>query len=469
MTYRDMTIEVAEAGRTRAEDRRTIGRFKVRVFASPAGDMTPDQAIPVEYDDGELQQALWQLERRELDRAGLIALGRTLALLLLPPGPAGAEPGVREMLARSLNVIGPDAGLRLRLRLPHQLAAIPWEYVYVDRAGGGDGMDGFLALDPRVAIVRHEALAVPVPSAKAGPIRLVAAFAANPVLPPLNLSQEIANLMAALDAQAGIEKTIIENATLTDIQSAIQLGAAIFHFAGHGGFTRQMSDAPGTYSSAGLLALDDQFVDAEQLLLNLRGHGLRLAVLAGCETGRRDGVSVWSGVAPSLVKAEIPAVVAHQYSIRDDCAIAFSEHFYRALVGGLPVEAAVAAGRIAAYNVDTADRGWGTPVLYLRTGDGQIFAGAADARVRAEARSSAEASVNLRVRQVAAGGEVLGAKVRELLKGKLNVTVGVSGTVYGQVMGAGIDHAGGGSARVEMDIDTVGEGGRVTGIAINSL
>ncbi|MFZ1403319.1 MAG: hypothetical protein WAW03_09555, partial [Anaerolineae bacterium] len=187
MIYHDMTIEVAEATRTRAEDRRMIGRFKVRVFASPAGEMAPDQAVPVEYDDGELQQALRQLDTRELDRAGLIALGRTLALLLLPPGPAGAEVGVRELFAGSLKMLGPDAGLRLRLRLPHQLAAIPWEYLYVDRAGGGDGMDGFLALDPRVAIVRHEALAVPVAATKAGPIRLVAAFSANPDLPPLNL------------------------------------------------------------------------------------------------------------------------------------------------------------------------------------------------------------------------------------------------------------------------------------------
>ena len=83
MTYHDMTIEVAEA--TRTEDRRMRGRFKVCVFQSPAGEMAADQAVPVEYDDGELQRALRQLERRELDRAGLIALGRTLALLLLLP------------------------------------------------------------------------------------------------------------------------------------------------------------------------------------------------------------------------------------------------------------------------------------------------------------------------------------------------------------------------------------------------
>ena len=153
-----MTLELSEFTRTRTEDRRTVGRFKVRVLESPAGEMKPEEAVAVEYDDRELQASLQQLDKRVLDRAGLVALGRTLALLLLPPGKDGAPGDVRGMLASSLMKIGPDAGLRLRLRLPRELAAVPWEYIYVDRAGGGDGMDGFLALDPRVAIVRHEAM-----------------------------------------------------------------------------------------------------------------------------------------------------------------------------------------------------------------------------------------------------------------------------------------------------------------------
>ena len=343
-----------------------------------------------------------------------MALGRDLALLLLPPGKDGVPGDVRGMLATSLAKLGPDAGLRLRLRLPRELAAVPWEYIYVDRAGGGDGMDGFLALDPRVAIVRHEAIAAPVDTlAVTGTIRVVAAFASNPDLAELNLKQEIADLKTALDTQAGIAKTILENATLNDIQSETRKGAAIFHFAGHGGFTRQMSDVPGVYTGTGLLAFDDQFVDAEQLGLNLRGNGIRLAVLAGCETGRRDGVNVWSGVAPVLVKAGIPAVVANQFSIRDNCAIAFSQQFYRALVGGLPIERAVTAGRIAAYNKDKEGRDWGVPVLYHRAGDGQLFAGADDPAVREQARSRRR-FFNVRVKEVAAGGEVLGARIRDL-------------------------------------------------------
>ena len=245
--------------------------------------------------------------------------------------------------------------------------------------------------------------------------------------------------------------------------------ADVFHFDGHGAFERKMSDLPGVYSGVGYLALDDQFVDAEQLGVNLRGNGVRLALLGGCETGRRDGVSVWSGIAPALVKAEIPAVVANQYSIRDKTAIAFSRHFYRALVGGLPIERAVCAGRIAAYNADKNGRDWGVPVLYLRAASGQLFEGAPDTETRQQAAAAAEAIVNVRVNEVAAGGEVTGAKVREMLAGKLDVGVVVSGTVYGKVVGLEIDTLGGGSADVDVKAGAVEAGGSVTGAVIDHL
>ncbi|HEY54082.1 MAG TPA: CHAT domain-containing protein [Caldilineae bacterium] len=466
--YRDMTIEVSDFERV-SEGKKRFGRFKVRVLSSPAGEMKPEEAIPVEYDERQLLETLKKLEKRVLDRAGLIALGRTLALLLLPPGEAGTQADVRDLYVDSLKLIGLDQGLRLRLRLPPALAALPWEFMYVDRVGGGDGMDGFLALDPRVAIIRHEALPIPKPLPLAtGVIKVVAALASGENLPVLNLKQEKDDLEAALSGQPGIDPVILKDATLDDVQTAIP-DADVFHFAGHGAFERKMSDLPGVYSGVGYLALDDQFVDAEQLGVNLRGNGVRLALLGGCETGRRDGVSVWSGIAPALVEAEIPAVVANQYSIRDKTAIAFSRHFYRALVGGLPIERAVCAGRIAAYNADKNGRDWGVPVLYLRAASGQLFEGAPDTETRQQAAAAAEAIVNVRVNEVAAGGEVTGAKVREMLAGKLDVGVVVSGTVYGKVVGLEIDTLGGGSADVDVKAGAVEAGGSVTGAVIDHL
>jgi len=217
------------------------------------------------------------------------------------------------------------------------------------------------------------------------------------------------------------------------------------------------------------LALDDREVHAEQLGINLQGNGVRLAVLGGCETGRRDGISVWSGIAPALVKAGIAAVVANQYSILDKCAIAFSRQFYQALVGGLDIERAVAAGRIAAYNANTDGRDWGVPVLYLRSKDGRLFEGAADKAVRHRARTAAEADVNIRVREVAASGKVLGAEVHEMLSGRLAVMVKVAGAVYGQVVGAEIGQMDSGEMRVDVEVDTAGKDGSVTGLKLDRL
>jgi hypothetical protein len=45
--------------------------------------------------------------------------------------------------------------MRLRLRLANGLTQIPWEYIYVRASAGGDDTTGFLALDPRISIVRH--------------------------------------------------------------------------------------------------------------------------------------------------------------------------------------------------------------------------------------------------------------------------------------------------------------------------
>ncbi|KPV50155.1 hypothetical protein SE17_28610, partial [Kouleothrix aurantiaca] len=126
MRYHDMTIEAASATLERTPDKRRVGGFSVRVLASPAGEMRPEDAATVSYDDKALQLSLQQLETRALDRAGLVALGRTLAGLLLPPKAAGALAGAGDLLAASLLAIGPDDGLRLRLRLPPQLAVLPW-------------------------------------------------------------------------------------------------------------------------------------------------------------------------------------------------------------------------------------------------------------------------------------------------------------------------------------------------------
>ena len=112
----------------------------------------------------------------------------------------------------------------------------------------------------------------------------------------------------------------------------------------------------------------------EKLAPNLVGRNIRLAVFGACQTARRDQYNAWTGVAPALTRAGIPAVVAMQYNIRDASAIAFSRRFYKALAAGETIDAAVTDGRLAIFNRSRLEeRDWGVPVLYLRTPGGALL------------------------------------------------------------------------------------------------
>ena len=471
MKYHDFIIQADHYDKGKDQTEGWVGRFKVWVISSPAGEMTPDQAVPIKYNLGDLQEAVDNLASRQLDHQGLVHLGRFLSILILPPSDSNTAASPRSLFSESYKMVGPDDGLRLRLRLPYELAVFPWEYTYTDRSAGGEGMDGFIALDPHVAFVRHQPLNTPpslVPLK--GDIKVVAAFASppKPGLPGLKLQTEKEYLVKAFSDQAGLKPTYLMNAALQDILDAIP-DAGIFHFAGHGLFDRQQSYKPGEFLGAGSLVLDDQDVEAEQLGINLRSSGVRLAVLGACNAARSESISWWDGVAPALVKADLPAVIAYQFTVKDVCAIAFSRQFYQSLAGGMSVERALCAGRIAAYNADKEGRDWGNPVLYLRAPDGQLFEGAANVVTREEAYRGAEAIITVMAKNVEAGGEVVGTEVGLMLSGKLKTKVEISGTVYGNVLGGDFDQLSGGDVDIDVNVGTVANGGKVVGAHINVL
>ena len=99
---------------------------------------------------------------------------------------------------------------------------------------------------------------------------------------------------------------------------------------------------------------------------------LRLAVLNACEGARSSVDDPFSGVATSLVRREIPAVVAMQLEITDRAAITFASELYAALADGYAVDAALAEARKAIF-ADENEVEWATPVLFMRVPDGRIF------------------------------------------------------------------------------------------------
>lgn len=466
MKYQDFVIEAANSRVAKDPATKQWRReLDVRVLRSQASGDSPSKWITTGCDELPFKRKLDALEDRTLDRDGLFELGKILSLLLMPS--SDGVSGVRELFARSVDLAGADAGVRLRLMLPPQLASLPWEYLYLDRTGGNENtMNGFIGLDPRIGIVRHEALTILASSAPiTGDISVLAALASPADMDPLDLKKEEAVLRKAFAKRGGLALDVFQDATLADLGPRI-VGSQIFHFAGHGAFRQQAGSQPGDAAGVGMLAFEDSQVEAEQLGVNLRGQGIRLAVLGGCETGRRVGPYTAGSVAVGLVRSEIPAVVANQYAILDSSAIAFCRGFYTALDGGLPLERAMNSGRLEVFNSDKNGRDWGVPVLYLRAQDGELFAGAADATKRADARRSAEANVVVRAKEVAAGGFLTGAKLEEMLYGKLGVEVAVAGTVFGTVHGARIERMTSGTADVSLNVDTVGNGGEAVGLEI---
>ena len=372
--YKNFDVELLD--HARVDGRETL---RSRVTASPAGGETDAEALPVELPAG-LREGLERLERRELDADGLIELGTKLGLLLLPVRARGRY---RESLAG----LREDEGLRLRIRADApELAALPWEFACVVPPGqppGPPGPECLLGLNRRLSLVRHEGR-LPVASLRRlarEEIRVAALLAdvEDPAYPRLDLAREELNLRRALHGVARVEADFLRPGTLEQLEAALDKGAQVLHFAGHGDWQARMGEKPGSIEGTGRLILateerKPQPQDVGQLAASLRARGVRLAVLAACEGARRDAVNPWTGIAPALLREGLPAVVGMQYSVRDGDAIAFSKRLYDQLAAGLSIDTAVAEARIAVFTRQgAAERDWGAPVLYLRSEHNLLF------------------------------------------------------------------------------------------------
>jgi CHAT domain-containing protein len=98
-----------------------------------------------------------------------------------------------------------------------------------------------------------------------------------------------------------------------------------------------------------------------------------LVMLDACNSAELT-IDPYRSVASALVRAQIPAVIAMQFTVPQEATRAFAGEFYRALAEGLPIDACVTEGRKAVMN-ETGLRNpdWGIPVVYTRAPDGKLF------------------------------------------------------------------------------------------------
>ena len=263
-----------------------------------------------------------------------------------------------------------ERGVRITLCLSGspELIDVPWEYMF-------DEPD-FLAVSSFTPVVRY--LDLPRahrPLLVKPPLRLLGLVSSPAEYEPLDVERERANLEAALEglSKAGkVELHWLEKPTLRELLRTMQAHTFhALHYIGHGAYERD--------AERGVLLFEDSDgwarpVRGDELGIILHEFtSLRLAVLNACDGARTARTDPFAGVAGSLVQRDIPAVVAMQFEISDEAAIAFASAFYQQLAAGSPVDASVAAARLAMFAERSDEIEWGTPVLFMRVRDGQIF------------------------------------------------------------------------------------------------
>jgi hypothetical protein len=286
----------------------------------------------------------------------LRALGRDLFESLLPGD-------VRRLydVARSLQ---PDGVLDVVLTsMLDWVADKPWELAF------DPSRREFLATSS-VNLVRNVFTAVPADALprRRGRLRILVVSSRPSGVPPVSVKEETAALRAAFRGlvRAGLVRVeALPRATPARLQRRLAEGGVdVLHFAGHGEYDAARRE--------GSLLLEDErgracLVGFDALRQILCRRGLRLLFLNACESGRGGRVEWNRGLAPALVAAGVPAVVANQYAVLDGAATSFAREFYALLARGHAIgdaarEARVAVGR----ETSTEAIEWAVPVLFAR-------------------------------------------------------------------------------------------------------
>lgn len=351
------------------------GTYQVRILDSPGGQDAGTLRLPFEL--GALEGRIDALQKAILTRSA--TRGPTDSVGIDPVQQFGTELWRALFTEKVLAVFAASRaraesehrGIRLKLRFgAPELAQLPWEYLF------DQDRDLYLALSSSTPIVRYVEAAAPMePVAVTPPLRILGLAVSPDDMEPLKVAaeqQQLERCLSGLVAKKLVEIHWVEGRTRRDLVHALRNGPwHIFHFIGHGGFDQTRGE--------GVLVLADEQGRSDWVAASEIGrllgdeHELRLAVLNSCDGARGDKLDVFSSTSARIVRLGTPAVVAMQYAITDGAAREFSQSFYEAIADGVPVDAAVAAGRDGIAGEIAGSLEWGTPVLFTRAPDGVLF------------------------------------------------------------------------------------------------
>jgi Tol biopolymer transport system component len=349
------------------------GRYQARVTDSPLGE-TPSVRFQLPFDATTLENLLLKLDPGRSGTRRVGATGQQQAAMDFggPLYRAVFSGDLALAWQRSLDRARAEqaGGLRLRLRLNDApaIAGLPWELLYDAKT------NNFLAQSERTPVVRFlDVPQVPRPIAVDGPLRVLAIISSPIDLEELDVEAEWRRIGEALATRVQAGLVVVDrlpSATIGELGTWLRKHQThVIHFVGHGDFDDQLRE--------GVIYFQDQHgrsspVTSSILGPYLRDHDpLRMVVLNACRSARTDAVDPFGGMAQGLVQQDATAVVAMQFPISDRAAVTFTGEFYGALVDGLPVDQAVSSARKSLL-ADFRDE-WATPVLFLRSPDGNIF------------------------------------------------------------------------------------------------
>jgi len=298
---------------------------------------------------------------------------------------------------------------RVRVRLwiddgAVELHALPWERLY--HMHGGHALP--LTTSEATPFSRYTGLELPEPPpVRARPLRMLAAIA-NPLklgslnLAPVDVEHEVETLRQALGdlrRKKEVEITLMPGRTGLTAELRARLeregyriqdgptsldnimrhlrGRHVLHLIAHGRF-RSAARAHGSDEAALFLEQEDgtwQIVkDADVVARLAQVRPLpHLVFLVACESAKRtaEAAHAFMGLAPRLVQAGVPAVVAMQDVVPMALARRLTSDFYRHLLEHGTIDRALNQARLLLSKSDEVD--WATPVLFMRLEHGQIL------------------------------------------------------------------------------------------------
>jgi hypothetical protein len=281
---------------------------------------------------------------------------------------------------------------KLRVKLYFQQAAIklatlPWEYLYKPGTETGEGY--FLSSRTELTLFRY----MPRDEAaqnedSAEELKVLVVFAeTNGAQPSAKGDDEVTDAgkikadMETLFKNLKVKVDFLDKPTAGSLPPKIdEFNPHVLHFIGHGLISKEGDKSRiAVLDDNGKLRFIPDQLFADYVTKSAK-RDLRLVFLhlTACshpeEINLRENYASFAGMAPALIKANIPAVVAMQFPVKTVVAKKFYESFYKELAGGADIDSAVQTGRRTIhldpeyYETPT----FGSPVLFVHREDGIV-------------------------------------------------------------------------------------------------